>query len=107
LRRSLVPYSLLKYCNDEGFYYSRNWRAIGCWCNQVSITVQEDVRSVVKDIIIFLRNVYEKRRMFISLLPSYFVPESLSFCSVLEGQVNCGTCTLDFKGILHWNVSDI
>jgi len=40
-------------------------------------------------------------------LPSHLVPEHLFFCSVLEGQVNCGTCTSDSQGILHSNISEI
>jgi len=71
----------------------------------VSITVQEYLRSNVKEIINRLNTI--QGRKVISLLPSHLVPESLSFCSVLERQVNCRTCTLDCNGILHWNVSEI
>ena len=48
----------------------------------MSISVQENLRSNVKEIINWPNNI--RGRKIISLLPSYLVPESLSFYSVLE-----------------------
>ena len=43
----------------------------------MSLRVQENVRSDVKEIIIWLHNIQERK--IISLQPSYFVPDSLQF----------------------------
>jgi len=54
------------------------WR----WCNQMSLRVQENLRSDVKEIINWLHII--QGRKFTSLLLSPLVPKRLSFNSVLE-----------------------
>jgi len=70
----------------------------------VSLTVQENIRFIVKEIIIWLDNI--QGRKFITLLPSYLVPESLSFCSVLE-KSTAETVPRFCQGILYQNVREI
>jgi hypothetical protein len=61
----------------------------------VSLSVQENLRSDVREIINWFQII--QRRNLIALMPSYFFPESLSFCSGLE-KSTLGPVTRILKG---------